>query len=163
MTGETRSGDEGCNRVADSAALAVGEDSSQHFFLSKRLFEGSLCIRLTCKVGMCISFPYIGFLIHVSCIGICAHGHAIPHGDLHVPAMPTARTAAHQMPQRPNADRRMETLSRAVQQVRQIAAARMDTAIRCPAMRRGCRVCIQRALVDTHGFVTPDAHITARR
>ena len=112
MTGETRSGDEGCNRVADSAALAVGEDSSQHFFLSKRLFEGSLCIRLTCKVGMCISFPYIGFLIHVSCIGICAHGHAIPHGDLHVPAMPTARTAAHQMPQRPNADRRIETWSR---------------------------------------------------
>jgi len=162
MTGETRSGDEGCNRVADSAALAVGEDSSQHFFLSKRLFEGSLCIRLTCKVEMCISFSYIGCLMHVSCIEICAHGHAIPHGDLHVPAMPTARTAAHQMPQRPTLTDAWRH-GHAVQHVRQIAAARMNTAIRCPAMRRGCRVCIQRALVDTHGFVTPDAHITARR
>lgn len=74
--------------------------------------RGSPCIRLTCNVGMCISFSHIGYLLHVSCIEICAHGHAIPHGDLHVPAMPTARTAAHQMPQRPNADRRIETWSR---------------------------------------------------
>ena len=40
MTEETWSVDEGPNRVADGAALAVGDDSSQHFFLSKRWFEG---------------------------------------------------------------------------------------------------------------------------